>query len=234
METDYMYMNDTICAINEDVTLMFRTIASYCTNNRTHYNCTEFKLNNNASHNVMIKRNLSYYLYIDDRRSGRSEKIYIYPENMFALLDAFHIAKTAWYEGSGGMQVYGYLDSTLTVVSDVNIIIKLPLDKVIKIAPGVMKTESGDYRCLDLYLNTPDKIQLTLDAFYGMYYSIDRLDMLSYANTSLTFMMLRNDNINRIDYSGGSHGSIGDNSTASGSTGRSFNGSSIKKNSLLS
>ena len=58
--------------------------------------------------------------------------------------------------------------------------------------------------------------------------------MLNYANTSLTFMMLRNEPINRVDYTSNNNNqiSISDSSTTSGSVGRSFNGS-INKDSLL-
>ena len=57
--------------------------------------------------------------------------------------------------------------------------------------------------------------------------------MLNYANTSLTFMMLRNEPINRVDYTSNNNQiSISDSSTTSGSVGRSFNGS-INKDSLL-
>ena len=75
MQSDYMYMNDIIYVINEDIKVMFKTIASFNTNGNTYSNCTEFKLNGNKTCNTMIKRNISYYLFIDDRRGGKSEKI---------------------------------------------------------------------------------------------------------------------------------------------------------------
>ena len=66
-----------------------------------------------------------------------------------------------------------------------------------------------------------------------MYYTLSRLDMLNYANTSLTFMMLRNEPINRVDYTSNNNQiSISDSSTTSGSVGRRFNGS-MNKDSLL-
>ena len=35
MQSDYMYMNDIIYIINEDIKVMFKTIASFNTNGKT-------------------------------------------------------------------------------------------------------------------------------------------------------------------------------------------------------
>lgn len=226
MQSDYMYMNDIVYTINEDIKVVFHTVASFNTNGRTYSNCTEFKLNNNQSCNTMIRRNISYYIYIDDRRDGKSNKICIYPEHMFAILSMFEQARKSWYEISNNSHIYGYLDNKLTIISDDYLAIKLPLDKFIRLSPGVMKKENGDSVCLDMYLNNPDPVQVSVDTFNGLYYVLSKLDMLSYANTALTFMMLRDEPMNRVDYSSNSSNSqvsVRDNSTASGS-GRSFNG----------
>lgn len=232
MQSDYMYMNDIIYTINEDVKVVFHTIASFSINGKSYSNCTEFKINNNSAGNTMIRRNITYYLFIDDRRTGKSEKISIYPENMFTLLDIFDKARKLWY-GVGANHMYGYLDGKLTIIGDESFIIRLPMDKVIKIAPGVLKKENGDCMCLDMYLNTPEPIQLTIGTFEGLTYSLTNLDMLNYANTSLTFMMLRDNPVNRIDYSTpvNTLEVLSDSSTASGSIGRTFNVS--KGDSLL-
>lgn len=229
-----MYMNDIIYTINEDIKVIFHTVASFCTNNKTYSNCTEFKLNNNQTCNTMIKRNLTYYIFIDDRRTGKSEKLNIYPEHMFSLLEMFEQAKKVWY-GIGTNSIYAYLDNSLRIVENASLAIKLPLDKVLKIAPGIMKKENGDCICVNLYLNTSEPVQISVDTFNGLYYTLSTLDMLNYANTSLTFMMLRNEPANRIDYSNNTNNQvqISDSSTASGSTGRSFNGSGSNKGSLL-
>lgn len=234
MQSDYMYMHDVIYTINEDIKLMFKTIASININGRTYSNCSEFKLNNNSTGNTMIKRTLSYYLFIDDRREGKSEKICIYPEHMFTLLGMFEYAKKTWYE-MGINSIYGCLDNSLVVINNDYRIIKLPMDKVIKIEPGVLKHERGDVQCLNLYLNNPDPVQISLETFNGLYYTLSRLDMLGYANTALSFMMLRYEPSNRIDYASNSSNNAGmvDSSKASGSTGRSFNGSNNKGGSML-
>ena len=220
-------MNDVIYVLNEDVKVFFHTVASFKSNDRVYSNCTEFKLNDSESCNTMIKRNLSYYLYIDDRRKSiKPTKLYIYPENMFALLDMFDKAKKTWFE-MGANHIYAYLDNSLVITTDESFILKLPLDMVIKISPGIFKKEGGDCMCLNLYLNTPDPVQISVDTFNGLYYSLSRLDMLNYANTALTFMMLRDQPVNRVDYSSNSFAnnqiSTADSSTASGSKGRSFN-----------
>lgn len=236
MQSDYMYMNDIIYTINEDIKVVFHTVASFTNNNtnKTYSNCTEFKINSNQTCNTMIRRNISYYLFIDDKRSGRTEKICIYPEHMFTLLDIFQQAKQAWF-GVGTNHIYAYLDNRLTIISDESLFIKLPLDKVIKIAPGVMKKESGDCPCVDLYLNSPEVVQISIDTFNGLFYVLSTLDMLNYANTSLTFMMLRNEPVNRIDYSNSSNNQVStsDSSTASGSIGRTFNVNNNSKGSIL-
>ena len=239
MQSDYMYMNDIIYTINEDIKVVFHTVASFCNNanNKVYSNCTEFKIKNTETCNTMIRRNLTYYIYIDDKRTGKSEKICIYPEHMFTLLDMFKNAKQAWF-GVGTNHIYAYLDSRLTIISDESLFIKLPMDKVIKISPGVMKKESGDCPCVDLYLNTPDVVQISVETFNGLFYILSTLDMLNYANTSLTFMMLRDQPVNRVDYSSNSFTSnnqisTSDHSIASGSKGRSFNVSNGNKNNLL-
>jgi hypothetical protein len=227
-------MHDVIYTINEDIKLMFKTVASINTNGRTYSNCSEFKLNNNQTCNTMIKRTLSYYLFIDDRRGGKSEKICIYPEHMFTLLSMFEYAKKTWF-GIGNNNIYGYLDNSLQVISEDSSYIKLPMDKILRIAPGVFKNELGDKPCLDLYLNNPEPVQISLDTFDGLYYTLSKLDMIGYANTALSFMMLRYEPSNRIDYAVNTNNKIQtatDTSTASGSSGRSFNGSN-NKGSLL-
>lgn len=100
-----------------------------------------------------------------------------------------------------------------------------------------MKKEAAEVMCIDLYLNTPDPIQLSVNTFYGLYYLLLNLDMLNYANTSLMYMMLRDTPVNRVDLVSASSDSdnsaaITDNSTASGSTGREFNNGS-KRTSIL-
>lgn len=235
MQSDYMYMNDVLFTINEDIKVIFKTIASINTNNKIYYNCSEFKLNNDAVCNTMIKRNLSYYIYIDDRRSGKSEKLFIYPEHMFTLLEMFKYAKKSWYTGINA--IYGCLENTMVVVNNEYKAIRLPMDKIFRIEPGVMKHDLGDRQCLDMYLNTPDVVQISLETFDGLYYVLSNLDMLTYANMSLSFMMLRYEPSNRLDYTtNNSYGrppiSTTDSSLASGSSGRSFNGSN-NKSSLL-
>lgn len=101
-----------------------------------------------------------------------------------------------------------------------------------------MKKEAAEVMCIDLYLNTPDPIQLSINTFYGLYYLLLNLDMLNYANTALMYMMLRDTPVNRVDLVSGSSDSnnnstsVADNSTASGSTGRAFNNGS-KRTSIL-
>lgn len=237
MQSDYTYMNDTLYTLTDDVKLIFHTVASFRTNNRVYSNCTEYKTNNNKECNTMIKRNLSYCLFIEDRRAIKTEKIHIYPENMFQLLDIFGYVKRNWYD-VGAKKMYAYLDNSLTVLEDECLTMKLPLDKAIKITPGVMKKEAAEMMCVDLYLNTPDPIQLSIDTFYGLYYLLLNLDMLNYANTALMYMMLRDTPVNRVDFSSnnssGSNNQItaSDNSTASGSSGREFNNGS-KRTSIL-
>lgn len=228
MQSDYMYMNDIIYTINEDIKIVFHVIASFRVNNKVYSNCSEFKIKSEPSCNTMIRRSLSYYLFIDDRRTGKTEKICIYPENMFDLLDMFDRAKKTWFE-SGSSHIYAYLNNGLYITNEESFVIKLPLDKVIKISPGIFKKESGDCMCLNMYLNTPEPVQISVETFKGMYYVLSSLDMLNYANTSLTFMMLRDTPVNRTDYSSPSETvqtqSIQeDQSKASGSTGRTFNG----------
>ncbi|MCM1508341.1 MAG: hypothetical protein NC177_14605 [Ruminococcus flavefaciens] len=100
-----------------------------------------------------------------------------------------------------------------------------------------MKKEAAEVMCIDLYLNTPDPIQLSVNTFYGLYYLLLNLDMLNYANTALMYMMLRDTPVNRVDLVSASSdsdnsASVVDNSTASGSTGREFNNGS-KRTSIL-
>lgn len=235
MITDYMYMNDIIYTINEDVKLMFKTIASTSSSGKVYSNCKEFKLNSDMECNTMIKRSISYYLFIEDRRSGKVEKLYIYPETMLTLLSTFEYARMTWFE-NGINGIYGYMDNGLNILTDDYRLIQLPFDKVIKLSPGVLKHDLGDMPCLDMYLNTQDPIQIKIDTFNGLYYILSRFDMLCYANTALSFMMLRNEPVNRIDYSSDNTANkqnLSDQSNAIGTTGRSLNGSSISKKSLL-
>ncbi len=108
------------------------------------------------------------------------------------------------------------------------------MNKAFKIAPGVMKTESAEVMCVDLYLNTPEPVQISIDTFNGFYYVLMNLDMTNYANTALAFMMLRTEPFNRVDFSQSNSSSSGtlimeDKSTASG---REFNNGSRRKSIL--
>lgn len=238
MQSDYAYMNDVIYTLTEDVKIVFHTVASFYTNNSKAYsNCTEFKINNKDECNTMIKRNISYYLFIEDRRTNSTKKTYIYPEHMFQFLDMLGYVKRNWYD-VGAKKMYAYLDNTLTVLEDECLTMKLPIDMAFKIAPGVMKKESAEVMCVDIYLNTPEPVQISIETFYGFYYVLKNLDMLNYANMALSFMMLRTEPFNRVDfsqsnsYSGAPSLSVEDNSTASGSSGREFNNGK-KRTSIL-
>lgn len=225
MQSDYSHINDIVYDISGDVKLMFHTvISSYSTNNnRSYSNYNEYKTSTNSKSHTMIKRNLSYYLFFEDRRE-KTEKICIYPENMFALLDRFEYIKRNWIDNNG-MGLYVMMDSALVVANpDEYIFMKLPLDKAIKIAPGIWKTDLGDVKCIDLYLNTNTPIQLTHERFLGMYYVMKGLDMLNYANTCISFAMLMDTPINRTDFSGSSYNNtpLTDTSNASGTKGMSI------------
>ena len=60
MQSDYMYMNDVVYNINEDIKLVFKTIASFNTNGKVYSNCNEFKINKGQTCNTMIKRNIFF------------------------------------------------------------------------------------------------------------------------------------------------------------------------------
>lgn len=222
MQSDYMYMNDNIYTLTEDVKLVFHVVLSFNTNGKTYSNYNEYKTNSRSDCNTMIKRNLSYYLCFEDRRD-KVEKLCIYPEQMFELLNKLEHIKHNWIE-TDCFGMYGFMDSSLIVVNyDEYVIMRLPMDKILKIAPGVLKTDSGDFKCLDFYLNSPDPIHVTHSTFLGMYYVLLHFDMLNYANTSLSFMMLMNTPMNRTDFTRTEESQIAeDTSTASGSA-RTFN-----------
>lgn len=220
-----MYMNDNVYTLSEDVKVMFHTVASFNTNGRTISNYNEYKTNGRHDCNTMIKRTLSYYLFIEDRRDTL-QKLCIYPEHMFELLKYFEHIKRNWIE-SDNFNVYAFLDNSLAVVNyDECIYMRLPMDKVIKFAPGVLKTDSGDIKCIDLYLNNNNPLNISHSSFLGLYYVLKNFDMLNYANTSLSFMMLMNAPVNRTDFSQSARNNdipLEDNSTVSGSNGRTFN-----------
>lgn len=224
MQSDYIYMNDNIYTLCDEIKLIFHTVASFNTNNKTYSNYNEYKINSKQECNTMIKRSLSYYLYFEDRRD-KLEKISIYPENMPDLLKYFEHIKLNWID-SDNCGVYVFMDSELCIVNhDEYILMRLPFDKVIKIAPGVLKAESSDLKCIDLYLNSNEPVHITYSSFMGLYYLLKNFDMLNYANTSLSFIMLMNNPINRTDFSSSAknNDTIEDNSVASGTKGMTLN-----------
>jgi hypothetical protein len=220
MQSDYSHINDIVYDISGDVKLMFHTvISSYNSNNGMSYsNYNEYKTSTNNKSHTMIKRSLSYYLFFEDRRD-KTEKICIYPENMFVLLDRLEYIKHNWIDNDIGL--YVMMDNMLVVSNpDEYIFMKLPMDKAIKISPGIWKTELGDMKCIDLYLNSNNPIQLTHERFLGMYYVMKGLDMLNYANTCISFAMLMNTPINRTDFSSSAYNTpLTDTSNASGTKG---------------
>jgi len=224
MQSDYMYMNDVIFSLSDDVKLMFQTIVSFSsTNSKTYSNYNEYKINNKSSCNTMVKRNLSYYLYFDDRR-GKMGKLCIYPEQMFELLRNFEHIKSIWIDRDS-IGLYAFMDNRLMVSNhDEYILMRLPMDKVMKIAPGVLKTETEDIKCIDFYLNSMEPLHVTHSSFLGLYYVLLHLDMLSYANTALSFLLLMDTPLNRTDFASQSSGQAlaEDTSTASGTNGRTF------------
>lgn len=225
MQSDYMYMNDNVYTLTDEVKLMFHTVASFNTSGKVYSNYNEYKINSKSECNTMIKRVLSYYLFFEDRRDGVS-KISIFPENMFELLRHFEHIKQNWIE-KDNYNVYAFLDNSLAVVNyDEFIYMRLPMDKVVKFVPGVLKTDMGDSKCIDIYLNSNDPIQITHNTFLGMYYVLSHFDMLNYANMSLSFMLLMNNPLNRTDFSSSGQSNnmpLRDTSTVSGSVGRTFN-----------
>lgn len=223
-------MNDNIYTLTEDVKLIFHTTASFNNGSKTFYNYNEYKVNNRQDSNTMIKRNLSYYLFLEDRRGDELNKLAIHPENMFELMYHFEYIKNNWVD-LDRLNIYSVINNSLAIVNyDEGIYMRLPFDKVIRFAPGIIKTDMGDIKCIDMYLNTTEPIHVSHNIFLGMYYTIKNLDMLSYANSSLSFMMLMNAPLNRTDFSSTAQAvsvQMSDNSTASGNTGRTF---SSKKN----
>lgn len=219
MQSDYSHINDIVYTLTDEVKLMFHTVVSFNSNNGKSYsNYNEYKTNNSPKSNTMIKRNLSYYLFFEDRRD-RTEKVSIFPENMFYFLDRLEYIKRNWIDNDIGL--YAMMDNTLSVTNlDEYVFMRLPMDKAIKIAPGILKTELGDVKCLDLYLNTNSPVQITHDTLLGMYYVLKNLDMLNYANTTISFAMLMNMPMNRTDFSSSSSQSpLIDTSLSSGTKG---------------
>lgn len=227
MQSDYNHINDMVYDISGEVKLMFHTVISYtASNGKSYSNYNEYKTGNSSKSHTMIKRNLSYYLFFEDRRD-KLEKICIYPENMFALLDRFEHIKRNWIDNDG-IGIYAMMDSSLAILNpDEFIFMKLPMDKAIKIAPGILKTELGDIKCIDLYLNTNIPIQIVHEKFLGMYYVLKNLDMLNYANTTISFAMLMNTPVNRTDFSNTSsyNTPLTDTSSTSGTKGMSIRNS---------
>lgn len=222
MQSDYSHLNDNIYSVSEDVKLIFHTVVSTNSGTKVYSKYNEYKINNNQKCSTMIKRELSYYIFFDDRRKNKMEKIVIFPENMFGLLERFEHVKHHWIDNDIG--VYAMMDSTLVVVNlDDYIIMKLPMDKAIKICPGVMKTDLGDIKCIDLYLNSNIPLQISHSTFLGMYYVLKNLDMLNYANTSISFAMLMGTPMNRTDLSTDARANqpLEDTSSSSGKKGMS-------------
>lgn len=225
MQNDYMYMNDVIYTLTDDVRLVFHTVASFNMNNKTYSNYNEYKINGKQESNTMVKRTLNYHLFIEDRRN-KLEKLCIFPEHMYELLRKLDYIKNNWIDNDT-RGIYAFMDNSLAVINQEEyVLMRLPLDKAIKIAPGVMKTEISDDKCIDLYLNSNIPVQVSTGVFVGMIYTLNNFDMLNYANTSLSFMMLMNNPLNRIDfsYSNKTNNIVAkDDSKADGSNGRTFN-----------
>lgn len=235
-QSDYIHMNDQLYALTDDVKLMFHTVASYNNGTKTFFNYNEYRINNRSDSNTVIKRSISYYLFLEDRRGGELNKIVIYPENMFELLQHLEHIKRNWIE-QDAFNIYTVFNNTLTIINhDVGIYMRLPFDKVIRFVPGLIKTDMGDVKCIDLYLNSNEPIHVNNNNILGLYYLLMNLDMLNYANTALSFMMLLNGPVNRTDFSTTGKANsvqISDNSTASGSVGRSFNKKNSNKSSFF-
>lgn len=229
-------MSDVIYKINEDVKLMFKTVVGFNTygvSSKYVSNYQEYIINDNPNGNTMIKRTFSYYLYIDNR--VLNDKLYIYPENMIPLITVMDRIKNLWID-NGMNTVYGCVDNNrLTLMSGNEFIVRLPFDKILKFKPGILKTELLDMPCIELYLNVNDPVILTFEVFTGLYYIISRLDMLGYANTAFSYIMLQNEHIN-TNRPGTTNISSPQKRQSQveemGATGRTFNGDKYKKSLL--
>ena len=229
-------MSDVIYKINEDVKLMFKTVVgfnTYGTSSKYVSNYQEYIINDNPNGNTMIKRTFSYYLYIDNRMLN--DKLYIYPENMIPLITVMDRIKNLWID-NGMNTVYGCVDNNrLTLMSGNEFIVRLPFDKILKFKPGILKTELLDMPCIELYLNVNDPVILTFEVFTGLYYIISRIDMLGYANTAFSYIMLQNEHIN-TNRPGTTNISSPQKHQSQveemGATGRTFNGDKYKKSLL--
>lgn len=234
---DYMYCTDELYTLTPDVKLMFKTILSYTVNNKTRCNYSEYKLENTEEANTMIKRTISYYMYIDDKRTNRSVKFNIHTPDIPVLLRNLKYMKTNWIDNISSGRIYTYVNNQMTVVNKEYIDMRLPFDKVIKFEPGVIRAETRDIPCINIYLNSPDYIQVTMEVLTGLYHVIDRLDVLTYANMTLSFMMSRESHMNLTDFTKSSRPvnidtSMEDHSTASGRKTMMIGG--VKEESMLS
>lgn len=203
MNTDYLYLNDVIYSFSEDVKVIFHTeVAHSGINGKVYNNYNEYKINNRDVCNTMIKRRFVYNLFLEDKRPNvKGEKIAVYPEDMLELLDKLKFIESQWVSNPNS-PIYAYMDDSLQLIDhNICIFIKLSYDKILKITPGIMKTDSGDFKCLDFYFNSQEPMQVSYRNFNGFLYILDSLDMASFANTSFLLAMMMNNPVNRTDFS---------------------------------
>lgn len=227
MINDYSRIDDELYSFYDKIKLTFHTsMVMHRTFNGTkqvNSNYNEYKTSNAPIGSVVIKRKLNYYISVDLSNDGHKAGVCIFPEKMFEVIDRLNYIKNCWFNKITNGNIYGFVNNRLTVISNENIVIRFPQDKVMKIEPCVTNDEIG----VNLYVDCNEPVFMPESKFLGFIYILSTIDMPNYANTAFSMATLLQAEYNRVDFTESNNKQIqqpfDDSNLSSGVTGRTFN-----------
>lgn len=199
---EYSRIEDEIYSLNGFTHLKFHSKITTNQDGKSRSFYNEFKTNNHKEGSVLIKRKMEFFLTLDYSYKGEKNSVLILPDIMYELIDKFQYIRNTWFNPKNNYRIFGLVNERLVVIdSRETIVIRCPLDKVIKLDPVVYKGDNGDKPALSICIgDTTFPILIQPEKFIGMVYILSTFDMANFANTSLSLASMRKEPCNRVSF----------------------------------
>jgi hypothetical protein len=219
---EFSRVEDILYSLNSYTHLKFHTKITEYIDGRTKSSHNEYKTSTRNTGSIVIKRKLNFYLTLDYSKDNNKNSVLFLPEQMPDIIEKFNYIKNNWFNPATNYNIFGLINGKLSVINQSEkVIVQCVCDKFLRIDPAVFITDTESKLAVTLYIgDLLYPITILSEKFSAMTYLLSTLDMLNYANTSLSITSLRTSPINRISFvDGESEESI---MTKSGKVGRDF------------
>lgn len=184
---DYNKMTDVIYYAGHQLYLKINVTLSYLTTDRkkTHFHK---EIENNEG--VKIQRNFSYYLTIE-KQGDDYTSVMVRPQDMIYLLDKFKEV-SEWFRNPS-IKLFMWKKKKLICLKGVvesAVISGLANNKYITIEPIVYQFDEASPQSpgVRITLGGPTFVDMDVDSFFGLYYSIQNVNMFQCAQNMVNYL----------------------------------------------